>query len=81
MKIIIAVIAIMFGAANANAEIDITIPTYAEVTKMVIEANPIASLQEIDSCYTAMKEGGFYKIHSSKVRIVCSKNELTRVWE
>lgn len=83
-KFITAVIAmvittIFMSTANAT-EIGITMSTKAEVTKMVIEANPIASPAEIDRCYAAVKSGGLHTIYSSKVSIYCTKSEITRVF-
>ena len=81
-NIIIAIIAIVMTtiANSASAEIGITMPTREETARIVIEAIPIASPAEIDKCYEAIRNDGFYKIYSSKVRIVCTKNEITRVW-
>lgn len=80
-KIIIAVIAlVMFGFNNAQAEIDISMPTKAEVTRMIVEVNPIASPAEIDKCYEAVKSGGLHTVYSSKVSVYCTKSEITRVF-
>lgn len=82
MKIIAIIIAlVMFGFNTANAtEISITMPTKAEVTRMVFEVNPIAGAAEIDRCYEAVKSGGLHTIYSSKVSIYCTKSEITRVF-
>ena len=83
MKIImIAIIAVMTMFVNtaAHAEISGMMLTKQEVTTSIMEAIPIVNQKEIDNCYAAMKNDGFYRIHSSKVRIVCTKNQLTRVW-
>ena len=79
LVIIVAVMTVFMSTANAT-EINITMPTKAEVTKMVIEANPIASPAEIDRCYAAVKSGGLHTIYSSKVSIYCTKSEITRVF-
>lgn len=80
-KIIMIVIAMVFGFNTAaKAEIGITMPTKAEVTRMVIEVNPIAGAAEIDRCYEAVKSGGLHTIYSSKVSIYCTKSEITRVF-
>ena len=83
MKIIIIALAIVMAVFNTPAKAEITgmMLTKAEVTSVIMEAIPIVNQKEIDNCYAAMKNDGFYKIHSSRVRIVCSKNELTRVWQ
>ena len=81
-RVIIAIImTIMAVFANiANAEIVGMMLTKQEVVNVITEANPLAGPKEIDRCYEAMKNDGFYRISSSKVRIICTKNNLTRVW-
>ena len=81
-KVIIAFITVIMAIAvnTANAEIVGMMLTKQEVATTIMEANPIAGPKEIDACYDAMKHDGFYRIHSSKVRIICTKNNLTRVW-
>ena len=76
-KFIITIIAIVMAFATFTAQA----MTKAEVESYILDTVPGAGPKEIDACYAAMQHDGFYKIHSSKVRIVCSKNELTRVWE
>ena len=82
MKKLIAIIAIIVTifSNTASAEITGMMLTKAEVQKSIMEAIPIVAPAEIENCYAAMKNDGFYRIHSSKVRIVCTKNQLTRVW-
>ena len=81
-KVIITIVAIIMTmfANIANAEIVGMMLTKQEVRNTVVEAIPIVAPAEIDNCYAAMKNDGFYRIYSSKVRIVCTKNNLTRVW-
>lgn len=81
-KIIIALVAMVmtvFNTANAT-EIGISMPTKAEVTRMIVEVNPIASPAEIDKCYEAVKSGGLHTVYSSKVSVYCTKSEITRVF-
>ena len=79
--IYIALTIVMAVFANiANAEIVGMMLTKQEVVNVITEANPLAGPKEIDRCYEAMKNDGFYRISSSKVRIICTKNNLTRVW-
>ena len=80
MKRVIIAIVMTFATFTAHAEIVGMMLTKAEVATTIMEANPIAGPKEIDACYSAMKNDGFYRISSSKVRIVCTKNNLTRVW-
>ena len=82
-KIITAfiIIAMSMVVNNASAEITATMMTKQEVTTSIMEVIPMVSQKEIDSCYTAMKDDGFYRIHSSRVRIVCSKEQMVRVWQ
>ena len=79
-KLIIAFVMTMFGFAAAKAEISITMPTKAEVTRMIVEVNPVASPEEIDKCYSAVKSGGLHKVYSSKVTVYCTKSEVLRVF-
>ena len=80
--ITIAIIAVMFGFANnAQAtEFQFQFITKEQVAKNIIETIPVASPKEIDICYDAVKNGGFHRIANSKVQIICSKSEMTRVW-
>ena len=82
MKIIIIALAIVMAVFNTPAKAEITgmMLTKQEVVNVITEANPLAGPKEIMACYDAMKHDGFYRIYSSRVTIVCTKNELTRMW-
>ena len=79
LVIIMAVMTVFMNTANAT-EISISMPTKAEVTRMIVEVNPIASPAEIDKCYEAVKSGGLHTVYSSKVSVYCTKSEITRVF-
>ena len=70
----------IFANSAAYAEIGITMPTKAEVAKMIVEVNPIASPTEINKCYEAVKSGGLHTVYSSKVSVYCTKGEVLRVF-